>query len=34
MYRYHTLSGARAKAARLGYQGAFYAWESADSVKM
>jgi kojibiose phosphorylase len=31
MYRYHTLSGARAKAARLGYQGAFYAWESADS---
>ncbi len=31
MYRYHTLSGARAKAARLGYRGAFYAWESADS---
>ncbi len=31
MYRYHTLSGARAKAARLGYQGAFYAWESANS---
>ena len=31
MYRYHTLSGARAKAARLGYRGAFYAWESADT---
>src|SRR5208337_793019 len=31
MYRYHTLAGARAKAARLGYRGAFYAWESADS---
>ena len=31
MYRYHTLSGARAKAARLGYRGALYAWESADS---
>ena len=31
MYRYHTLSAARAKAARLGYRGAFYAWELADS---
>jgi len=31
MYRYHTLVAARAKAARLGYRGAFYAWESADS---
>lgn len=31
MYRYHTLAGARAKAARFGYRGAFYAWESTDS---
>ena len=31
MYRYHALAAARAKAARLGYRGAFYAWESADS---
>ena len=31
MYRYHTLPGARAKAARLGDCGAFYAWESTDS---
>jgi trehalose/maltose hydrolase-like predicted phosphorylase len=31
MYRFHTLPAARAKAARLGYRGAFYAWESADS---
>lgn len=31
MYRYHTLPGARAKAARMGYRGAFYAWESADT---
>jgi trehalose/maltose hydrolase-like predicted phosphorylase len=31
MYRYHTLAAARAKAARLGYRGALYAWESADS---
>ena len=30
-YRYHTLPAARAKAARLGYRGAFYAWESADT---
>lgn len=31
MYRYHTLPAARAKAAGLGYEGAFYAWESADT---
>lgn len=31
MYRYHTLPAARAKASRLGYSGALYAWESADS---
>lgn len=31
MYRYHTLAGARAKARALGYRGALYAWESADS---
>ncbi len=31
MYRYHTLAAARAKAARLGCRGAFYAWESTDS---
>ncbi|MFZ0624146.1 MAG: glycoside hydrolase family 65 protein, partial [Pseudolabrys sp.] len=31
MYRYHALAAARAKAVRLGYRGAFYAWESADS---
>ncbi len=31
MYRYHTLPAARAKAERLGYRGAFYAWESADT---
>jgi kojibiose phosphorylase len=31
MYRYHTLAGARAKAAGLGYRGALYAWESADN---
>ncbi|MEA5618820.1 beta-phosphoglucomutase [Cronbergia sp. UHCC 0137] len=28
-YRYHTLDGARRKAAHYGYQGAMYAWESA-----
>jgi HAD superfamily hydrolase (TIGR01509 family) len=28
MYRYHSLAGARAKAARMGLRGAFYAWES------
>ena len=31
MYRYHTLAAARAKAARMGYRGALYAWESADT---
>ena len=31
MYRYHTLAGARAKAAAMGYKGALYAWESADT---
>jgi len=29
MYRYHTLPGARRKAASSGYEGAMYAWESA-----
>ena len=31
MYRFHTLDGARAKAARMGWHGALYAWESADT---
>lgn len=31
MYRYHTLPAAREKAARMGYRGALYAWESADT---
>ena len=31
MYRYHTLNGARANAARNGYEGAQYAWESTGS---
>ena len=31
MYRYHTLDGARAKAAERGWRGAFYAWESTDT---
>jgi trehalose/maltose hydrolase-like predicted phosphorylase len=31
MYRFHTLPGARAKAAKLGYRGALYAWESTDT---
>lgn len=31
MYRFRTLPGARAKAARMGWKGAFYAWESADT---
>ncbi len=29
MYRWHTLPAARRKARRLGFRGAFYAWESA-----
>jgi len=31
MYRFHTLGGARAKAADHGWRGAFYAWESTDT---
>jgi trehalose/maltose hydrolase-like predicted phosphorylase len=31
MYRFHTLPGARAKAAQNGFKGALYAWESADT---
>jgi trehalose/maltose hydrolase-like predicted phosphorylase len=31
MYRFHTLPAARAKAVRLGYRGALYAWESTDT---
>jgi len=31
MYRYNTLEGAREKATRLGYRGAFYAWISGKS---
>jgi kojibiose phosphorylase len=30
-YRYHTLDGARTKARTLGFCGAMYAWESADT---
>ncbi len=33
MYRYHTLDGARANAARNGYEGAQYAWESTGDGK-
>ena len=31
MYRFYTLDAARAKAAGMGWRGAFYAWESADT---
>ncbi len=31
MYRYHTLDGARRKSREQGYEGALYAWESADT---
>jgi trehalose/maltose hydrolase-like predicted phosphorylase len=31
MYRFHTLDAARAKAAAMGWRGAMYAWESADT---
>ncbi len=31
MYRFRTLDAARAKATRLGWRGALYAWESADT---
>jgi len=30
LYRYHTLPGARENARRAGYEGAMFAWESAD----
>ena len=30
-YRYHTLPGARRKAGEAGYEGAMFAWESADT---
>jgi trehalose/maltose hydrolase-like predicted phosphorylase len=31
MYRFRTIDGARAKAAVMGWRGAMYAWESADT---
>jgi trehalose/maltose hydrolase-like predicted phosphorylase len=31
MYRFHMLDGARGKAADMGWRGALYAWESADT---
>ena len=31
MYRFHTLDAARAKATGMGWRGALYAWESADT---
>lgn len=31
MYRFRTLDGAREKAAHMGWRGALYAWESADT---
>jgi trehalose/maltose hydrolase-like predicted phosphorylase len=31
MYRFRTLDGAREKSLRMGWRGAFYAWESADT---
>ena len=31
MYRYHTLGAAQRKAREYGYEGALYAWESADT---
>ncbi|MBI5670088.1 MAG: glycoside hydrolase family 65 protein [Chloroflexi bacterium] len=31
MYRYHTLDGARRKAASLGFGGAYYAWQSQET---
>jgi trehalose/maltose hydrolase-like predicted phosphorylase len=31
MYRFHTLDAARAKALGMGWRGALYAWESADT---
>jgi trehalose/maltose hydrolase-like predicted phosphorylase len=31
LYRFHTLDGARRKAAEYGFRGAFYAWESQET---
>jgi len=31
IYRWHTLDGARRKAASLGYRGAYYAWQSQET---
>jgi trehalose/maltose hydrolase-like predicted phosphorylase len=31
MYRFRTIDGARQKAAHMGWRGAMYAWESADT---
>ena len=31
MYRYYTMDGARKKAQEMGYKGAMFAWESADT---
>ena len=31
MYRFRTIDGARQKAAQMGWRGAMYAWESADT---
>jgi trehalose/maltose hydrolase-like predicted phosphorylase len=31
LYRFHTLNGARRKAAEYGFRGAFYAWESQET---
>jgi len=31
LYRFHTLDGARRKAAEYGYRGAYYAWESQET---
>lgn len=31
LYRYYTLNGAKRKAARMGYEGALFAWESAQN---
>jgi trehalose/maltose hydrolase-like predicted phosphorylase len=31
MYRFRTIDGARQKAAKMGWRGAMYAWESADT---
>lgn len=30
-YRYHTLAGAKRKAQKLGFQGAYYAWQSQET---